>query len=126
MHCAESKYPLVAQYISSMLLQVNNVAQGPFLWQLDQAAYIGVNCQQLQKMIEKKCKKQKEYSWGNANEKWLLLCAGVTVPSDGADLLSNDFRDDLRALKRREGVKNSVFDKIIFWDRVFRESFEIK
>lgn len=72
--------------------------------------------------IERKTKKANLYSWGNAQEKWLLITAAAKTISNmaGSRESVNWDRCDLQ-----EACSNSPFDRILFWERSQRWCKEI-
>lgn len=80
---------------------------------------IGLNLNNIKSSIKTKNKKAKTYIWHNAEEKWLLIAASGSTPSNraGSPTLNLKWKDtDLMNLCRLP----SPFDKIVFWESISR------
>ena len=79
------------------------------------AGFIGLNLRYIEIAIAKKNKKAKKYSWGDAEEKWLLIAASGGIINNSAGPAIPDV--DWANTNMLDLCRNSPFDKIVFWER---------
>ena len=82
------------------------------------AAMIGVSMDCITKHVEEKASKAKRYDWGNADERWLIICASgrPIVSGGGARPDQLDWRND----ELTRACAASGFGRIFFFELVRR------
>ncbi len=82
------------------------------------SGYIRLNLNYIKSAIKNKNKKATGYNWDNANEKWLLIAAsgGNLSNNAGRDMQNVNWADP----ELLDLCRNSLFDRIVFWERIRR------
>ncbi len=90
--------------------------RGPLLWQYNGTAHVRMVEDVVLNILEQKARKRKAYSLPDATEYWLVICAGVSIPSDCAGPQSH-CHEVLQSARIRTTGSQAGFDRIYFWDR---------
>lgn len=110
-------FPALKRHFKRIGIRKHTVAKGPFLWSYNSAAFVGIVESIVLQRLRDKTGKSNSYDWTGVDEKWLLICAGVGVPSDGAALDSPANLERLRSAEIRQAAANCGFDRVYFWER---------
>lgn len=113
---AFDQYPHIKKYFTRLLLRRPLNLRGPLTWQYNNAACVGVVEDGVVSLINAKAGKLPQYNLRGTAQTWLLICAGVSVPSDSAGS-RNDGQRALRSRQVRDAADHSGFDRVTFWER---------
>ena len=109
-------YPLLARHFKRLMLEIFG-GVGPIGWTYDNASSVGIVRRTVVGLINGKASKLSSYDKSNTDETWLLICAGLALPTDSAGPRQHGKRY-LAATEIRCAAAQSGFDKVIFWERV--------
>lgn len=109
-------YPLLTKHFKRLMLEIFG-GVGPIGWTYDSASSVGIVRETVVGLINGKASKLPSYDKSNTDETWLLICAGLALPTDSAGPRQHGQRY-LAATEIRRAAAQSGFDKVIFWERV--------
>ena len=109
--------PLLTTHFKKLRLHLWAGLVGPFRWDYDSASSVGVVKKTVIDIIDSKASKLPAYDKSNTDETWLLICAGLALPTDSAGPRQHGQRY-LADAEIRCAAAQSGFDKVIFWERV--------
>jgi len=110
-------YPLLTTHFKKLRLHLWAGLVGPFRWDYDSASSVGVVKKTVVNIIDSKAGKLASYDKSNTDETWLMICAGLALPTDSAGPKQYG-RTSLAVTEIRCAAAQSGFDKVIFWERV--------
>ncbi|MGD9109658.1 MAG: hypothetical protein PVG93_01840 [Phycisphaerales bacterium] len=121
--CDFNGYPMLESMLSELRLSRwtdNAVHASRCSWTCDNitSGYIRFDLEYIKSAIKNKNRKAAKYNWGNANEKWLLIAASGGNLSNNAGRAKQNVNwadSDLQSM-----CCNSLFDRIVFWERIHR------
>ncbi len=109
------RYPLLKAHVDKLwVFPVSAIAQA-YLWSYSNAACVGVVPPVVMRLLSDKAAKVSGYDTRNTAELWLLICAGVAVPTDSAG--PQACAKDLICPKISSAARSSGFDRVFFWER---------
>jgi hypothetical protein len=110
------QYRLLKKHFTCLRVRRPNNLAGPFSWQYNNAAYIGVVDKNVVSLISTKAAKLLKYDRSGTAQTWLLICAGVSIPHDsaGASALAGSALQSRQVCDAADG---SGFHKVAFWER---------
>ena len=109
-------FPMMARYLSDVLVQYLRDCRGPFMWQYNNAACVSIDEQIILRTLARKAKALPTYAKKGIEELWLLVCAGVLISHDSAGP-EEHARHKLAGSTVLSAARSSGFDRVTFWSR---------
>lgn|GEM_PF-3305527 len=117
------KYPLLHTHFQSVNVRNTDHESNWRLWHCADSAVIGISAPEIARIVRDKTEKFPKYNLADADECWLLICAGGKSSTNRAGLGG----DSLAASNEEAlvtAVEKTVFHKVILWDSIDREYIE--
>ena len=118
-------FPLLQAHVKFILLHRDAGSKAP-TWQCDLGAFVGADPGRIGKIIAEKNVKAVKYAIQDGQELWLLIAAGVSVPSDSVG--SRDLAEAKLAADPdlQKALANARFDHVYLWNRCYQWWSQLK
>lgn len=109
-------FPLLLRHFTRVRLCRPGVI-GPMSLKYNSAALVGVIADKVVQIVTEKAEQlsKSKYDLTLLDQVWLLICAGVAVPSESAGH-EEQGREDLASERIHDVAIGSGFDRVIFWE----------
>ena len=113
-----SSYPLLRLHIREVFLQGTGCASNVG-WECGDAniSSIGLSDESLTSIVEQKNIESRQYSWSQADERWLLISASGQTVFNSAGRRSEYI--NWSSPKLKSACQAACFDRIFFWDQLY-------
>jgi hypothetical protein len=105
------------KYLDGLLVQHLAMCRGPFMWQYNNAAFVGVVVRNVLDILAKKKRALEKYDRANTTQAWLLVCADVLTTHDSAGPREHAHQT-LTTPEVLNAAHASGFDRVVFWSRL--------
>lgn len=113
------QHPLLKASFKRIAVRNTSYESSKRLWHCDDFAIIGVSPAEIARIVREKTDKFPNYNLADADESWLLICAGGKSSNNRAGPLAALNEEVLMA------GDQTPFHKVILWDRIDAEYVEI-
>ncbi len=119
-----SSYPLLCLHIREVFLQGTGCASN-VSWQCGDSisSPIGLSVESLTSIVKQKTIESQQYSWNQADERWLLISASGKTVFNSAGRRSEYV--NWSSIKLQSACQTACFDRIFFWDQLYNWCKEV-